>query len=247
MLSSKLVATRSQRIALVSVSAVLYALLRIIPIFPMIVPRATFSLSDVVASLLGVLLGPSLGVFSIIIGTFLGAVLGKALIFTGLDFLPAAVNALLVGLLIRERRIPSAVIYGTLLVLFVVHPYTLRFVLVAGIMVPFNWMHAIGFLILLSPLSKRASVWLKSGSAIHLTAALAILTSVGTLGQHLMGGLLTEVLFGNVLGSLDLDSFRVFWSAIFWLYPIERGVIIVVSALIGVPLISTLRRSKLVV
>ena len=84
--------------------SVLYAFLRVLPSFPMVgISGGYFSAADFITSLYGIILGPYLGVVSIILGIFVSFILGKAPIFVGLDFLPAAVNVFIVGLLIRKK------------------------------------------------------------------------------------------------------------------------------------------------
>ena len=97
--------SKSNSIMLVASLAAVYAILRIIPTFPLLgVPGAYFSVSDVIASLYGILLGPYLGPLSIMLGTFIGYFAGKPPVFLGLDFLPAAINSIVVGFVMRGKR-----------------------------------------------------------------------------------------------------------------------------------------------
>jgi hypothetical protein len=87
-------------IASIAVFSALYAVLRIMQTIPMIGAQgASFSLSDVLAPLYGIILGPFGGGASVVIGTFLAMAMGKPVIFLGLDFLPALVNAVAWGFL----------------------------------------------------------------------------------------------------------------------------------------------------
>jgi biotin transporter BioY len=81
----------TKQIAITAIFAAIYAVFRIIPLGPMIGLSASFSLSDSLAPLFGIILGPYLGGLSVIIGTFSAMALGKAPIFLGLDFLPGLI------------------------------------------------------------------------------------------------------------------------------------------------------------
>ena len=71
-------APKTKIIALVSIFTALYAVLRIIPTVPMIGSSGNwFSVSDVIAPLYGIILGPYIGGLSIIIGTFLAMAMGR--------------------------------------------------------------------------------------------------------------------------------------------------------------------------
>ena len=101
---SKLNLNRNTKaIAMIAIFAALYAALRIIPTVPMIGTGATFHLSDILAPLYGILLGPFVGGAAILIGTFAAIGLGSSMPFLGLDFLPAFVVAISLGLLVRKK------------------------------------------------------------------------------------------------------------------------------------------------
>ena len=79
--------TKTKIIATIAVFSALYGVIRLVPLGPMIGLSAYFSVSDSLAPLYGLLLGPFTGGISIIIGTALGWLIGKPVIFLGLDFL----------------------------------------------------------------------------------------------------------------------------------------------------------------
>ncbi|MEM4165362.1 MAG: hypothetical protein QXJ86_05925, partial [Nitrososphaerales archaeon] len=138
--------SRARTVASVAIFAVVYAVLRLIPTFPMIgVSGAVFSLSDMMAPLYGVILGPFVGPLSVILGTFLAIALGKPVSFLFLDFLPATLNALAVGLIMRRRFAVAIGLNLVVLAIFLVNPLTLIFVSInlpiANLILPFHWMH----------------------------------------------------------------------------------------------------------
>jgi uncharacterized membrane protein len=231
---------KTKTLMLIAVFSALYFVLRMIPTFPMIgVSGGSFALADILASLYGLILGPFIGGFSIIIGTFLAIAAGKPIVFMGLDFLPALMNALIVGLIIRRRIVLSVSLNALLLALFLLHPYT-------AITIPikfsqfetrffFPWLHLIAFIILVSLTKSKVVDWL-SKSLKNKIAAVSILTLIGTMAQHLTGNLLWETIYGAFMNKAP-EAFRLLWNAIFWVYPFERIFIVITATIIGVPLL----------
>jgi hypothetical protein len=235
----------SKKMALMSVFSVIYLILRMLPTFPMVgVGGAFFSISDVIAPIYGILLGPITGPMSIAIGTFLAIGLGKPAVFLGLDFLPAFMNALSLGLLIRKKWLFVVILNFILLIIFSIHPYTLLFVNIGiggtGYAMPFAWMHMIAFLLLLSPLSKKAVIWISKSSTKMVWVGSIILFFIGTFIQHLTGNILFESILGMFLRTIPFEAFPPIWTTIFWLYPIERTTLIIISSIAGVFLIRSL-------
>ena len=90
---------KSKQIAIVASFAVIYAIMRILPSFPVIgAPGASFALADILVPIYAIIFGPYIAAATIFLGTFLGIVFGKPMIFLGWDFLPAAMGALFIGL-----------------------------------------------------------------------------------------------------------------------------------------------------
>lgn len=233
---------RTKLTAFVVVFSALYAALRPVPLGPMIGLSATFSISDFLAPLYGVILGPYVGGLSIVIGTFLGMALGKAPIFLGLDFLPAFVNTVAIGLLMKRKRAYVIVLNIVLLLGFIINPLTTLFFY----SIPFFWLHLIALVVLISPLGGKAAPWVETLKPKLLTAGLAIMAFVGTMMQHLTGNLLTEVVLGQILGTISPEVFStIIWPSAFLLYPWERLTLVLLSVIVGVPLIRTLKRAVL--
>lgn len=235
----------ARSVAVIATFSVVYLVFRMIPTFAMVgVSGGMFALADVLAPLYGVLLGPYAGALSVTLGTFLAIGFGRPMVFLGLDFLPAAVDALTVGLLLRRRWLFSVALYLGLFSLFLIDPYTAIFVPVPIPCVNLNsfffaWMHFIALLVLISPLSRKAAAWVKGPSLVNLAPGILTLAFIGTLAQHLVGSLLYETILGMFVGKAP-EVFRLFWTAIFWLYPFERSFVIVLATIIGVPLVRAL-------
>jgi hypothetical protein len=201
----------------------------------------TFSISDFLAPLYGIILGPYVGGLSVIIGTFLGMTI-KAPVFMGLDFLPALVNTVAIGFLIKRKWAPVVVLNIILLLAFILNPLTSLFI---G-PVPFVWLHIVALLVLISPLGRKAGQWVETLKPKFLTAGLAILAFVGTMMQHLTGNILTEVVLGQIVGSISSETFStIIWPGAFLVYPLERTLLVILSVVVGVPLVRTLKKSLL--
>jgi hypothetical protein len=201
-----------------------------------------FSVSDFLAPLYGIILGPYVGGLSIVIGTFLGMAMGKAPVFMGLDFLPAFVNTVAIGFLMKRKWAPVVVLNIILLLAFILNPLTSLFI---GPF-PFVWLHIVALVVLISPLGRKAGQWVETLKPKFLTAGLAILAFVGTMMQHLMGNLLYEVVLGQILNVFSPSDFATtIWPGAFVLYPWERLVLVILSVVVGVPLVKTLKKSLL--
>jgi hypothetical protein len=235
----------TKQLTLVAIFSALFAIFRLIPMGPMIGLSASFSLSESLAPLFGIILGPFAGGISVIIGTFTAVAMGKPVVFLGLDFLPAFVNAIAVGFLIRRKWIPVATLYTILLVAFTLSPYSLLIVQVGSIPVPFLWMHIVALALMLSPIGFKAISNVKKSNIAFLAGSIALITFVGTMLQHLTGNLLFQLILGEPIGGMNSEAFNTVWSVIFYAYPIERIVLVIIAVIIGVPIVKILKKSIL--
>jgi hypothetical protein len=238
-------APKTKIIAIMSIFTALYAVLRIIPTVPMIgASGASFSLSDIVAPLYGLILGPYIGGLSVIIGSLI-AFFGKPPVFLGLDFLPATVSAVSLGLLIKRKWAYVVMLNMALFVVFLMHPNTSVVVdLSVGDTVfsfPFVWLHIVAFTLLISPLGYKATQWFKTVDTTKIAAGMAIMVFVGTMMQHLMGNLLFETVMAQPLGSIPVVAYPGIWASIFFVYPVERLALVVLATIVGVPLLRALK------
>lgn len=221
------------------------------------IPGATFKAGDIVAPLFGVLLGPLLGPLAIAIGTFAAFSTGAPPVFLGLDFLPAATSATMMGLITRRRKRESILLNGTLILLFLSLPYTTFFIQVGSYSIPFVWLHVVGLVLLISPLSTRAASKI-SIQRLNVVdprlvdlgrnlGPLFVLSLIATLAQHIMGGILTQGVVGLNFNRVPgrYDTWQAFWTFVFWVYPVERTATAIAAALLAAPVIVALKRSKL--
>jgi hypothetical protein len=225
----------TKAIAAIAIFSALYAALRIIPTVPMIGTGATFHLSDILAPLFGILLGPYVGGISIIIGSFAAIGLGTPVSFFGLDFLPAFVVAVSLGFLVRSKWLPVIILNALLLVFYAVNPLTSNFISTPWGTVPYLWMHIAAFIVLLSPLGRKAGQWVKSQNTATITAGFVILAFIGTMMQHLTGGILYEVVLGQLTHTVLVSAYPGIWNFVFYIYPWERLALIIGAVIVGVP------------
>jgi hypothetical protein len=226
--------SKKRVVPLAATFAAVYAILRLMPIFVMIGGSGrVFSTTEFVAPLLGIILGPYVGSVAGVIGTFLGIMLTGRMNFFGLDFLPIMMNAAVLGLLMRRRRIPAIVLYSALIALFFAHPSTLHFVPVSflgsTVSIPFIWLHIITWIMLISPLSMKSIEWISGASEKKRVTAACILSLIGTTAQQLTGTLLFASMAVPLMG-MTPTALQVTWTAVFYTYPIERLAIILPAA-----------------
>ena len=238
--------TNTKTIALISIFTALYAVLRIMPSMPMIgVAGAQFSLSDILAPIYGIILGPFTGGLSIILGTFLGMAMGKPVFFMFLDFLPGLVGAVSLGLLMKKKWIYAIVLNVILLAVFLIHPNTSVFVDYSGVLLPFAWLHIAALIILISPVGRKLATWINTNNTTKIAVGIAIMFFIGTMMQHLTGNLLFETILAEPIGSFTSDFYVANWLVVFPLYPIERLVLTAIGTAVGIPLLRVLKNSSL--
>ena len=226
--------SKKRVVPLAATFAAVYGLLRLMPIFVMIGGSGrVFSTTEFAAPLLGIVLGPYVGSVAGVIGTFLGIMLTGRMNFFGLDFLPIMMNAAILGLLMRRRRIPAIVLYSALIALFLAHPSTLHFVPVSflgsTVSIPFIWLHIITWIMLVSPLGMKSIEWISGASEKKRVTAACILSLIGTTAQHLTGTLLFASMAVPLMG-MTPTTLNATWAAVFYTYPIERLAIILPAA-----------------
>jgi hypothetical protein len=236
----------TQQLMLVSLFTAIYAVFRYFPTFPMIgLSGTSFRAGDFVAPVIAILLGPWLAVPCIFFGTVIDYAFA-APVFAGLDFLPATVGVIVAGLISRGRVGLAAAFYAVLLSLFVALPLSAFWIrTVWGLSVPYVWLHIVAFVILISPLGFKAPTWIRSSNGVALALGVGVTILAATMGQHVTGGILYELILFPVIHITTLSRATFFWSFIFYLYPIERLVITVIATTFVVAFIRAVRSSKL--
>jgi hypothetical protein len=97
--------------------------------------------------------------------------------------------------------------------------------------------------VLISPLRSKAVSWIGTLKATYLPWGLAIVAFIGTMMQHLTGNLVFELTWGQPIGGLTAEGFNGIWTAAFFVYPIERAVLILITVLVGTPLVRILKKT----
>ncbi len=216
--------------------AVIYFILRSVPTFRMVGISGQFTAGDFILTSIALLGGLWSGTLSVLIGTILAYGV-RPPVFFGLDFLPAVINVSITALLLMGRYRIAQEIYLASFFAFVISPYSLLF---GFSYVPYTWLHIVALVVLLSPLAARIPTWV-NGGGFRQVVSVGLLAFVGTMGQHLVGGLLYELVAGFV-GGISPSNFGNLWRFIFWLYPTERILIVALSTIVALAVHRSLRK-----
>src|SRR5713226_1943555 len=202
--------------------------------------------SGVITPVLGVFLAPSYGIFAVLVGTMIAAFIpGSAgtLKFGGLDFLGGALNVALISLLVRGRRTEAILMYVATLGLFVINPNTevyvgsnfpslpvpFQWLRLPSPPIPYLWLHLVALGVLVSPLSQNLRDSFNFGARRGLAKAVLVVAFIGTMLEHVTGG----ILYAGLFGSVALRS----WPFIFLVYPFERAVLVLGAVVVCTPLL----------
>ena len=105
------------------------------------------------------------------------------------------------------------------------------------------WMHIAAFIVLISPLGRKAGQWVESAKTATITAGFVILAFVGTMMQHLTGGILYEVVLGQITHTDSSSSIsRNLEHRVLYL-PVGKISFNHRSSIVGVPVIRILKKS----
>jgi hypothetical protein len=220
----------TRMITLTASLTALYVIPRTIILDRLIGVSGSITFSGIITPVLGVFLAPSYGIFAVFIGTMIAAFIpGSAgtLKFGGLDFLGGALNVALISLLVRGRRTEATFMYVATLGFFVINPNTEIFV--PSPPIPYLWLHLVALAVLVSPLTRNLRDSFSFGARRSLAKAVLVVAFIGTMLEHVTGGILYASLFGSV-------ALR-FWPFIFLVYPFERAVIVLGAVLVSTPLL----------
>jgi len=218
--------------------AAVYFVLRAIPTFQMVGTSSHFTTGDFLLTSIALVAGLWSGSIAVVAGTVAAYVVSPP-VFFGLDFLPALTNVAIAGLLLASRRKTAVCIYVIVLLAFLASPYSLLF---GYGDVPYVWLHLVALAVLVSPISARIPLWVQQRN-YRGGVAIASLAFIGTMAQHLVGGLLYEFSLGFALG-VNPQNFMDAWRVIFWLYPEERMILVIISTIIAVGVYRSFQRFR---
>ncbi|MEM3616332.1 MAG: hypothetical protein QXJ31_00245 [Candidatus Bathyarchaeia archaeon] len=229
--------TRS--LALVISFSALYAVFCVFPIFQIIgLPSKAITAAAVMAPVIGMILGPYLGAFSTIVGGAIGLLTG---FFSHTSLVAGVAAALCASFLYNGKRDLCALTYFSLLLLFGFCP----FVGPVWLYPPLTWFQILGFIILISPLQSFAIKNMKNtkSDSIHVFSFF-ITFLVSTLAGQIAGSFMFELSFWPLF-TVDVNAIGTYWQIVTFLYPIERVIIALASALIGAGLHKALKLETL--
>ncbi len=195
-----------------------------------------FTAGDFLLTSIALIAGLWSGTISVLVGTIIAYPI-RPPVFLGLDFLPGVANVFIAGLLLAGRHRIAQASYIIILVAFLASPYSLLY---GYDHIPYVWLHIIALLVLLSPAASRIPAWSRKGGFVGIVA-IGILAFVGTMAQHLVGGLLFEFVVGFV-GGLTPTKFADIWRLIFFLYPEERIIIVALSTILALGIFRSFRK-----
>ena len=236
----------TKRITLTASLGALYIIPRTVPLDRLIGVSGSITFSGIITPVLGVFLAPSYGILAVFLGTMIAAFIpGSAgtLKFGGLDFLGGALNVALISFLVRGRRTEATLMYMATLGLFVINPNTEIFVgtYLQNLPIPFQWLrlpsppvpylwlHFVALAVLVSPLTRNLRNSFTFGARKDLAKAVFVVALVGTMIEHVTGG----ILFASIVGKGALS----FWPLIFIVYPFERAIIALGAVLVCTPIL----------
>jgi len=224
----------SARIASVAVFTALYVVLGLVVISPIIgLSGKAITAAAIMAPLIGVLLGPYVGVLSTLFGGLIGYSLG---VFAA-PSVASGVAASLLGGLVWTRKKPFAVLlYGGVFLATSFFPEIGPFWLFPA----YSWFQMIGLVLLIPSLFLTNS---EAPNPIRNPKVVVVLFTTcmcSALAGQMAGTLTFEIMIsGNTATALSTWVFTAF------IYPVERTVIAVFATALGVSLLPVLKAANL--
>jgi len=231
---------RSYLVASAAVFAVVYSILGLFPVSAYIGVNSFLTFREVISPLAGMIFGPLTGGFSMVIGNFVDFAFGKPVVFDFLDFVPDLASAVLAGLVFTGRRKAAVAFPLVLLLWYSLDPLSSDTVQVAGVPVPFYWMHLLSVAVLASALLMEARGKL---ARLH-PAFVASTVFAATMTGHIAGSIIYENVLVRINGALTAQALAINWHLIFYAYPAERILFTVLGTAVAVPVLTALSRRE---
>lgn len=224
---------RTRMVAGASVFAAVFAVLGLIPVSAYVGVSSFLTFREILSPLAGMLFGPAMGGYSMILGGFLDFALGKPVAFDFLDFVPDLAAAVTAGFCFTGRRRAALGLPLLLMAAYTLDPLSSSLIPVAGTQVPFLWMHLASVLVL------TAALLLERGGRLGRLNPVFIASTVfaATMCGHVAGSVLYENILVRVNHSLSASALRSAWALIFYLYPAERVLFTALGTLVSVPVL----------
>lgn len=218
----------ARNLALMTLFAALYGALSFLPLSQVIgLFSKAITAANLIAPVIGIFLGAYLGALSALFGGTIALFFNPY--FSPMGLAAGAVTALCAGLLYSRRRFACAFIYFSLLFMFGFYP------LIGPVWLypPLPWFQLIVFIILVSPIQSMALKNLNSKANEKALFSFFITFLTATLAGQIAGSLVFELISWPLTANLDV--LKGIWQATTFIYPIERTLIALGAALLGLP------------
>ena len=222
-----------RKVAQIGTFSSIYAISRIVPLFPILGAGTSFPLSDVLVPLYAIIFTPETASLSILLGTFISFALGRPIIFLGLDFLPAVLATFCLSNLYRGKKWPFVITMIGSIILFNFDRFVTPLIRTPIGPIPYQYLHIVILVVsILLPVR-----------VIRNFAYMPVLIFSGTILQHAIGSTMFAYIFGDLLHKIPAEAWPAIWTGSFYLYPFERGFITLASSLITLPLAYAIKKN----
>jgi hypothetical protein len=217
-------------LALVISFTALYAVLSFLPLSQVIgLLGKAITAANIIAPIIGIFLGVYLSVLSTLFGGIIALFFNPS--FSPMGLAAGVFTALCTSLLYSKKRFTCTFIYFSLLFIFGFYPFVGPVWLYPSVL----WFQITGFIILVSPIQSWTLKNLNSNSNAKSFFGFFITFLTATLAGQIAGSLVFEFISWPIF-TANLDVWREYWQVITILYPVERIIIALCAALVGVPL-----------
>lgn len=225
--------------ALTACFTALYVVLSFLPMFQLIgFFGKSITAATIIAPIIGIMLGPYLGVTTTLLGGILGLFLNP--LFSQPSLVAGIVSALSASILYANKRALCALMYSSLLIAYAFYPS----IGPAWLYPVQMWFQIAGLILLISPLQFVAAKNFQSKNNSKLLSAFFITCLASTLAGQVAGSLAFEAIFWPSIIP-DISSWELSWKGLTFIYPLERTTIAFFAALVGAPLYQTLKTINL--
>lgn len=208
----------ARQVSAIAIFAAIQAVVTVIPFSIAIGVSGSITLGVVTAPLIGLLLGPLTGGFSVLVGALIGLFLNPTgAIFGILTPLPAALGALAAGFIRKGRGYVPAMMILLCVGAFYLHPFGR-----AAMFYP--WLNVVAMILAFSPVANLAANYFASNGLKKITFAVAIAGFVGTMTDHTFGSALA-IWYYNLPADI--------WNLVMYIYPVERIITVAIVTVVG--------------
>jgi hypothetical protein len=221
-------------VALIAVFAALQALLAVVPFTPTIGAAGyEITLGVIGGSLIGILLGPIIGGFAVLIGSLVGLFLNPAGAFLGvLTVIPPFSGAFAAGCVKIKRGYVAGVVILASVLAFYANP-------IGREVFEYNWLHIIAMIVAFSPIAYFAGSTFSSRQLLKPTLGIVVASFVGVLTDHAVGDALT-------IWYLSPSIPPATWLLVMFIYPVERFIALILTSIVALPVYSGLKRAGMI-